>query len=103
MQQRSAKSFWRFVVALTLEQLKQRIEFVPDFGPAEGATASTVTWELSGSNPLRCENTEAYPGQRHNSPTVPETAGDSAVADRGRTVVPRSVSEKYKTRHFRGS
>lgn len=47
---------------VTLEELKQQIEFIPDFGPAEGSVASTTTWELSGSNPLKCEGTEADPG-----------------------------------------
>ncbi len=40
---------------VTLDQLKQQIEFIPDFGPAEGGTAASATWEVAGSNPLRCE------------------------------------------------
>jgi endonuclease G len=40
---------------VTLDQLKQEIEFIPDFGPAEGGTAATATWEVTGGNPLRCE------------------------------------------------
>ena len=47
---------------VTLDQLRPQIEFVPDFGPALQGTASTVTWELAGNNPLRCEGTEAHPG-----------------------------------------
>ena len=44
---------------VTLMQLKDELEFVPDFGPAEGATASTTTWLVEGSDPLRCEGIEA--------------------------------------------
>ncbi len=43
---------------MTLEQLKTQLEFIPDFGPAEGATASTATWLVEGSDPLRCEGIE---------------------------------------------
>ncbi len=47
---------------VTLEELKPHLEFVPDFGPAEDATASTETWLVEGSDPLRCEGTEASSG-----------------------------------------
>ena len=47
---------------VTIEELKQQIEFIPEFGGAVHGTASTATWELEGSNPLRCEGIEAGPG-----------------------------------------
>ncbi len=47
---------------VTLEELKQEINFIPDFGAATNGTASTATWSLAGSNPLRCEGIEADSG-----------------------------------------
>ena len=46
----------------TLAEIKAELEFHPDFGPAEGATAATTTWEISAGNPLRCEGIEVHPG-----------------------------------------
>ena len=46
---------------VTLEQLKEEIEFQPDFGPAEGATDADETWEVdvgAVNSPLRCEGIE---------------------------------------------
>ena len=45
----------------TLEEIKAKLEFVPDFGLAEGAEAADETWEISAGNPLRCEGIEADP------------------------------------------
>jgi endonuclease G len=45
----------------TLDEVKAELEFVPDFGPAENATASATTWEVVTANPMRCEGTEAHP------------------------------------------
>jgi hypothetical protein len=53
--------------------LNQEINFIPDFGAATNGIASTVTWELEGSNPLRCEGVEADPGQVEKSKTPRET------------------------------
>ena len=44
--------------------MNQEINFIPDFGAATNGIASTVTWELEGTNPLRCEGIEADPGKR---------------------------------------
>ena len=44
----------------TIDQLVQELTYVPDFGPALGATASTETWKVEvGSTILKCEGIEA--------------------------------------------
>ncbi len=47
---------------VTLDELKQEISFVPDFGDAEHGVASTATWKVEGSDPLRCIGVEADSG-----------------------------------------
>ena len=71
--------------------MNQEINFVPDFGAATNGIASTVTWELEGTNPLRCEGVEADPGKRQEffdgvlcSEYVAQTSRQLAVRSRHR-------------------